>query len=157
MRIDERVEPRVREALAAVVKRDPTRFEAAMAEFDRTNSVQQGVQLATAVVLAVVMDAFGGKPTGDQVVQLAVALAGLEQWMQPTAEEISAYLNAVLKGQPATDALTGDQVVVLSFLTAGSLLASRSEAADGKRWFNYLDRIEAAIEARGNDTRRDSS
>ncbi|MGH3712146.1 MAG: hypothetical protein ACRDT4_01570 [Micromonosporaceae bacterium] len=147
MKIDMNVEPRVREALAAIVKRDSGRLESAMRAFDETRSIAQGVELATAIVLVVLSDMFDHGPTRDELRGLAGAIAELEQWARPEPAEVEQYLVGVVDGSPLHDTLATDQIIVLSFLVPASLLAGRTKAEDGNRWFDYLDRVEARIEA----------
>ena len=146
MRIDEQVEPRVREALAGVVKRDPARFEAALKTLQDTGSLQHGIELATAITTVVLAQVFGGMPSPEQRRELAAAISELESWAEPTPEEIETFLAALAEHRPLDGVLAPEQVTVLAFLLAGSLLASRAKEEDGAWWFNVLDQVEAIIE-----------
>ncbi len=145
MEIDTKVEPRVREILAALVARDPERLNAAMGALSEGDDVVHGVELATAVVTVVLAEIYHGDSREDELHELAKDIAEQEEWLQPDPHEIELYLNAVAYGQPIPKSLGPEQLVVLSFLSAAFLLAGRSEAQDRSQWSHHLDRVEAVI------------
>ena len=57
-------------------------------------------------------------------------------------------LSAVTTGKPPRLANTAGSVSAV-FVVAANLLATASQPDEGEWWFNYLDKVEAAIEAAG--------
>lgn len=147
MRIDDRVEPLVREALHAAVKRNEDKLDAALKAFPDNDSRTKGLELATAVTAFLLHDMYNGRPTADNLQQVADTVGRMEAWAELTSSDILTYLTALLDGKPLETVLPPGDVIALTFIVAASLLASRSKAEDGKRWFNLLDRVEAAIES----------
>lgn len=147
MEIDDRVEPVVRAVLDAAVHHDSVRFEVALQGFADDASTRKGVELALAICAFVLFDLHDGKPSADQVRELAEEISQQEAWMEPTADEVDAFLTALVNGAPMKDVLPAESVIVLSYLVAANLLASSSNTDEGEWWFNYLDKVEAAIEA----------
>jgi hypothetical protein len=145
MRIDDDIESLVREALDAAVKRDANRFDAAMKAFTTDPIRRAALELAVAITAFVLLDLYGGAPTDDQIRPLADKIAELETWSSLTSDEVRRFLTAVLSGQKL-DSVVPATAVILTFVVPASLLASKP-LDDGDWWFNYLDRVEAAIEA----------
>ncbi|MEV4121036.1 hypothetical protein [Micromonospora sp. NPDC049645] len=148
MNIDDRTEQRVRDTLHWVVKRDLNRFDAALKSFPDEDAQKAALALVVAVSGFVLIDLHGARPTPQQVDVLAEEIGRMEAWAPVSADEVATFMNAVLAGRSLTERLTPDDVVVLAFVVAGSLLAARP-LPEGQWWFNYLDKVEAAIEAAG--------
>lgn len=147
MVIDDQVEPLVREALHGAVKRDDDRLSAALRAFPDEGTRTKGLELALAVTAYLLYDMYDGRPSADELRELAGTVADMESWSDLRSGEINTFLTTALDGKPLDTVLPADDVVMLTFIITASLLASRSEAEDGKRWFNLLDKVEAAIEA----------
>nr|WTA66060.1 hypothetical protein OHB51_26755 [Micromonospora sp. NBC_00855] len=148
MKIDERVEQLVRDTLHWAVKRQPVEFDEALKAFSDGSTRQSALELLAAVVAFVSADICQGKPTPEQIRQLADEVAEAEAWSSATSPEVEAFLTAVVTGRPLSGVLPAGSAVVLAFVVAASLLSSRPKN-EGEWWFNYLDKVEAAIEAAG--------
>ncbi|QOC91132.1 hypothetical protein [Micromonospora craniellae] len=148
MKIDDEVENRVRTTLHHVVKQQLGDFTDSVASYPDDRSRRQALELLVAVTHFVVLDAYGGLPTDDEVRDLAETVTDAESWLPVSVDEVEGYLRAVLVGRPLAEVLSPTTAVVLAFAVTGSLLSSRCQP-DGEWWFNYLDKVEAAIEAAG--------
>jgi hypothetical protein len=148
MVIDDRVEPLVRAVLDAAVMRDTARFQAALAAFPDDEATRKGVELALAVIGFVLLDVHGGKPSPDDVQAVAADISRQETWIGPTVDEVTTFITALLNGRSLGETLPSESVIVLAYVVAANLLASSSNPDDGEWWFNYLDKVEAAIESR---------
>ncbi|MEW2146821.1 hypothetical protein AB0869_28830 [Micromonospora vinacea] len=148
MKIDERVEQLVRDTLHWAVKRQPVEFDEALRAFSDGSKRQSALELLAAIVAFVSADICQGTPTPEQIRQLAEEVAEAEEWSSATSPEVEAFLNAVVTGRPVSGVLPAGSAVVLAFVVAASLLSSRPKI-EGEWWFNYLDKVEAAIEAAG--------
>jgi hypothetical protein len=145
--IDDRTEPLVREALAAAVGQDPERFRGAVRAFPDDDAMTRGVQLACALALFVLDDLFEGRrPTEEEIRSLAGDVATSEDWADVTLDEVAAFFVAGYDRISAEAVLPLERVLILCYVVAANLLSSYHE--DGEEWWEYLDRAEAAIEAR---------
>lgn len=148
MKIDEGTEQRVRDTLHWVVKRDLEKFDAALKSFPDESAQEAALALVVAVSGFVLIDIHGARPTPQQVDVLAEEIGRMEAWASVTSDDAALFMNAVVAGGSLTERLTPEDVVVLAFVVAGSLLSARP-MPEGQWWFNYLDKVEAAIEAAG--------
>jgi hypothetical protein len=148
MRIDEQAEPLVREILAGVVKRDGDRFTRALAAVTDERTAQEAVRLALAVVGFVLVDQYGREPTAAEVERVATKAAEVEAWSELDAGVLGEVMRAVLDRRPAN--LDARIAVAAPFVVAGYLLAAGSEKSEW--WFDYLDRVEAALERTSGET-----
>ncbi|BCJ60347.1 hypothetical protein [Micromonospora endophytica] len=146
MKIDEAVEQRVRDTLHWVVKQNADKFDKALRGFPDEKSRLHALELLARVNAHAATDVFGHRPSPDEIRALADKIARSEAWSVAPPTEIATFLDAVLEGRPLAEALPADSVVFLSFIVAGNLLSSQP-MPEGKWWFDYLDRIEATIEA----------
>jgi hypothetical protein len=144
VKIDDRVEPLVREALTAVVKHDPERLQRALEAFPDDDTMTKGTQLAVAVSLYVLHEVYGRRPTEAELRAVAGKVADLENWAGVATDEVMAFLTAAFDRTRVDQILPLDRVALLAYVVAGNLLASLCK--DGEWWFNYLDRVEAVIE-----------
>ncbi|MEU4564750.1 hypothetical protein AB0F72_40745 [Actinoplanes sp. NPDC023936] len=147
MIVDDRVEPLVREIFGAVVKRDEDKLDAVLNSFPDDDSRLKGLHLALAVCGFVVHDAYDGKPTPDEIRLLADEISSMEQWSALSGAQVTEFLDAVLHGKSLTPLFDPVSATMLTYVVTGSLLASSTKIRKGEWWFNYLDRVEAAIEA----------
>lgn len=145
MKIDRQVEPLVREALTAVVKRDPERLARALATFPAGEATVSGARLAMAVALYVLRDQSGQTPTEKEIRVVAGDIAKAEDWTDVTPDEITTALNSALGGVRADSVLPMERILLLAYVIAGYLVSSYRR--DDDEWWDYLDRAEAAIEA----------
>lgn len=146
MEIDSRVEPLVRAVLNAVVKRDAERLQAALTAFPDADKMATGYRLAAAVALYVLHDQYGRQPTPDEIRAVADKTAELENWTDITSNEIRDFLTAIYAQNTTADAIMPlKRAVLVSYVLTGDLLSSCRR--QDEKWWDYLDRAEAAIEA----------
>jgi hypothetical protein len=149
VRIDDEVEGLVRAILDAAVHRDADRFDSALdALGSEQEQLTKAVELTLAVNAAVLFEVHDGPPSHQKVSALARDISHQEQWAEVSVQEIHDLLTAVTaRGPlPASTNATGATAV---FVVAANLLATASQPDEGEWWFNYLDKVEAAIEAAG--------
>jgi hypothetical protein len=146
MRIDDRIEPLVRQALEGAVKRDGDRLDAALTAFPDETSRLAGLQLVVAICGMTLVELYGDKPSADDIQALADKVAEMEGWASITSGEVSTFLTALINATPLEQALSPERIVPLAFIVTASLL-SGAPRAEGEWWFNRLDQVEAAIEA----------
>ncbi|MBM0233146.1 hypothetical protein JNW91_15515 [Micromonospora sp. STR1_7] len=146
--IDERVEQLVRDTLHWAVKRQPAEFDEALKTFSDVPTQRSAMELLVAISAFVAVDMCGGKPSPVQIRELATEVAEAEDWSSATPQEVEAFLSTILTGRSLSGVLPAGSAVVLAFVVAASLLSSRPKS-EGEWWFNYLDKVEAAIEAAG--------
>lgn len=145
MRIDDQLEPLVREVLDAAVKRDGDRLDAALDAFTDQSQQRMGLELLVAIARYVLLDLYQGQRPGDeQVHELADQIAEMESWSTLPADEIRSFLLLLLGDTSET--VDPDAAVLLPFVVTATLLSSRRRP-EGQHWFNYLDQVEAALEA----------
>jgi len=145
--IDERIEPLVRAALGAAIKQDVDRLDAALTAFPDDAARRKGLELAVAISGFALFDMYGGKPWAKQVREAASAIAQLAQWLGVTADEANAYFTSLVEGAPLESALDAEAAVPVIFVITATLLAASPRVGQDEWWFNYLDRIEAQLEA----------
>ncbi|GGM21882.1 MULTISPECIES: hypothetical protein [Micromonospora] len=148
MEIDDQVEEKVRDTLHWAVKRQDRDFDAALARFSTRAERSAALELLVAISRFVTYDLCAGTPSPGQVAALAAEIAVAESWSGLSSDEVGSYLDLVTRGDLAQDQLTGEAFVVLSFVVSASLLAMRPKQ-EGEWWFDYLDRVESALEAAG--------
>jgi hypothetical protein len=144
MKISRTVEPLVREALGAAVKRDWGRFARAMEAFPSEEDGREGLQLATAVALFVLHQEHGHPPSQTEIEQLAREIAEVETWTTLSQGEIRSGLLAMTQKGATEPGVPQEVLMVLPYVTAAYLLAGAVEPP--KWWFNRLDEVEAAID-----------
>jgi hypothetical protein len=141
------VEPLVRRVLGTVVKRNEGEFDAALLALPDDETRAKSLELAVTICAFVLLDTYEGRPSPAEIRLAAGTVAEMEQWAMLIAEEVSTFLNAVLDRRPLAGTLDPQTAVMLTFIVTGSLLAASPKIGEGEWWFNYLDRVEAAIEA----------
>lgn len=145
MRIDDQVEQVLREALTAAVKEDPARLQRAFAAFS-DDDLLQGTRIAAAISLQVLSESYGHSPNAAEIQSVAAKTATMESWTDVSANEVAAFLTAAHAGRKATEVLPANRIAPIAFVLAANLLASCCR--EGEYWFDYLDRVEAVLEAR---------
>lgn len=145
MRIDAGAEVMARAAIHAAVKQDFAKLDETLRGFSDDELTRKAVELTLAVILFVLRDAYGGKPDDNQVRALAAAIAQSEAWVRATAEEISIFLLRLVNGESFVGKVPTENVVILGFVVAGYLVSSKRR--DDEKWWDHLDRVEAALEA----------
>lgn len=146
MKIDGRVEPLVRDALHNAIKHDIDGLDTSLKAFRDETSRRAAIQLSIAVCAYVVLDLYGGQsPSDEQIQALATQVADSEsEWSGLDVAEIATFLRLVLGMESAQ--VDPDAGVLMAFVVTARLLAGRP-MPEGKWWFNYLDQVEAALEA----------
>lgn len=146
--IDDRIEECVRQALNAVIRGSTSLLAEAHHAFGDDVSRTEGCRLACAIASFVAHEVHGGRPTPDQIEDLAATISAHEAWSGVTGMEVRALL-AVVTGHAGRDGiaqlLPPRRVPLVCFVTAGSLLASTRRPDEP--WWDHLDRVEAGIEA----------
>jgi hypothetical protein len=145
MKIDSRIESLVREALTAVVKRDPKRLQTAIAVFPDEHALTAGYRLAAAIALYILHDQYGRQPTPAEIRAVADKLVELEGWTDIRAEEVVRYLTTLYDGTRVDEVLPLERAFLVSYVLAGDLLSTCRHTTED--WWDYLDRAEAALEA----------
>ncbi|MGC5330879.1 hypothetical protein [Micromonospora sp. DT62] len=148
MKIDDRVEGLVRSVLDAAVHKDTDRLAAATASLGDEATVTKAVELSLAVAAAVLFEVHEGMPSADQVTEISRTIAEQERWSGVRAAEVDSLLQAISTGSPVV-AGSGSASAAVPFVVTANLLAAASQPDEGEWWFNYLDKVEAAIEAAG--------
>jgi hypothetical protein len=147
VKIDDRVEALVRAALDAAVHRDVPRFDDALQALQSEATLEPAIELVLSIAAFVLFETHGGNPTAEQITALAGEISRQEDWAAPAAQDIEVLLTVVNTGDPAGLASLSSDAAVIAFLVAANLLTTASRPDDGEWWFNYLDKVEAAIEA----------
>jgi hypothetical protein len=146
MKIDERIEAHVREAFSAVIGKDGDRLVAALDGLDEHDS-QIAIGLGLTVCEFVLKDAYGDNPTEAELLDEARDIVAAEsEWVDlGTPEQVATFLGAVAREDTSFAGLSRKDIVGLTFVCGGHLLATRS--LDDQKWWEYLNEIWAAVEA----------
>lgn len=147
MKVDSAAEAAMRTAIHAAVKRDFGKLDENLRGFGDDETVRAVMELALTVIGFLMIDIHQGVPDDRQVSAVASAIAEQEQWAEPTYDEVNAFLSRLMRGEPFGGVVPAENVFVLAFVVAGNLLSSCRR--DDEKWWDYLDRIEDAIEAAG--------
>ncbi|WP_433310753.1 hypothetical protein ACQP0U_23370 [Micromonospora sp. CA-269861] len=149
MKINEQVEALVRAVLDAAVHRDSDRFDSAFNALGASQAtLTKAVELTLAVNAAVLFEVHDGLPSTHEINELSRNIGHQERWAEVSAADVHAVLSAVTTGNPPRLASTAGGLSAV-FVVAANLLATASQPDEGEWWFNYLDKVEAAIEAAG--------
>jgi hypothetical protein len=147
VKIDEQVEPLVREALGAVIARDSDRFSTALTAVASAGDLaaNKAVNLALRVAAYALLDVHeGSAPDDEQIRELAKSFCEMEEWAAPDEQAAVKLLTVLGTGTSVDEVLSPEQTSVLVFLLGGWLL---SAFLDGdKHWPDYLDNILDALE-----------
>lgn len=146
MKIDDKVEPLVRDALHGAIKHDIDRLDTSLKAFRDEASRRKATQLLVAVCGYVLVDLYGGqKPNDEQIQALAEQVTRSEGGWSGLDDpsEIAAFIRLALGD--GSQHVEPDAGVLMIFVVTARLLAGRP-MPEGKWWFNYLDQVEAALE-----------
>lgn len=154
MRIDPTTEEPTRELLGHAIRGEYDEFQRGLMGFANDEGLQQALLLAIAIAAYVAVDDNDGKrPTEDDLRELAESLAEIETRITITAEEAHAYLGKVVFGdQSLTDVFSEQDAARLPFIITGLLVAANTNTEAGQKWPEYLDAVEAALEATPDPT-----
>ncbi|MBO4207455.1 hypothetical protein [Micromonospora echinofusca] len=145
MIIDDEVEQKVRDTLHWAVKQKPHELDQAIRSFTDERTRLAALELLVQICRYVSVDAFGHIPSTEEIDALAFEVSETESWASLTKDEVATYLNTVVHGHLSGATLPSERFVTLSFTVAASLLSSQPKP-DDEWWFDYLDKVEAAIE-----------
>jgi hypothetical protein len=149
MKIDDEIERQVREAYAAAVGRQADRSASAMQALAARGdeAFRQGVTLALAVDVYVLVALHEGVPGDNQVQQLAASFTAMEAWAEIDQASAEAFLNALAERRDPATVLPPAQAVQATFVIGGWLLSAF--LPEGKIWEDFLDEALAALEGDG--------
>jgi hypothetical protein len=146
MRIDERVEARVRESFGAVLDRDGNRMTAAFEGLDESDS-ELAIRLGVYVVGFVMNDAFREGPAAADAHATARDIIESEgSWVDVgTPDEVANFLLSAARSDITFPGVPKEDLVGLTFVCGAYLLGTRR--LESQQWFEYLDQIWAVLEA----------
>jgi hypothetical protein len=145
VQIDDRMEGLVRTTLHAAISRDPVSLRQAISAFPDAATATAGYRLAVTVALVILEDQRGRRPTEAEVRQVADTFAADDDWTGITSDEIVALVSAAHRVVMVDTLLPIERAVFVSYVLAGGLLAAHHRPDE--KWWDYLDRIESALEA----------
>ncbi|MEU8214209.1 hypothetical protein AB0C47_00385 [Micromonospora taraxaci] len=147
MKINSSVEAAMRTTIHAAVQRDFAKLDDRLRTLKDDDTAAATVELALALVGFLMVDIHQGRPSDDQISAVAEEVAEAESWAQPTSREVADFLMRLMRGEPFTAAVPSENVIILAFVVAANLLSSCRR--DDEKWWDYLDRVEALMEAAG--------
>jgi len=145
MKIDSRVEPLVRNTIHTAVIGDFWKLEKALQSFPDDEAAQKAIELGVSLIYVLMIDIHEGMPSDDEIQGLAAEVARAEAWAMPTEEQVTTFLRHIMNGKPFAGVVPVEDVVILTFVVAAHLLSSCRR--DDEEWWDYLDRVEAVLEA----------
>jgi hypothetical protein len=145
MRIDERVEGRLRECYSGAIAKDSDRISAALAGITKDDTTRL-LGLGLFVVGFVVKDVLREDLTDERIRELAEKIVTKQaDWMElGDPSEVAAFLKAAATGDRQLAGLGGEDITGLVIICGAHLL--NYYRLDGQRWFQYLDEIWANLE-----------
>lgn len=146
MQIEPMVEQLTRRLFGHALRAEHDDFQRRLADADG-ETVSQAIRLAATIAAYVAIDACGGaRPTEEELRTIASNLAEADEHYSLTADEVHAYLTkGVFGGQAVHELLAPEDAVRLPFIIGVYLVSDYHD--DDQAWWDYLDTIEAAIEA----------
>jgi hypothetical protein len=145
MLLDELIERHVRDAFGSAVNRDGDRLVESLRGLDEADS-QRALGLALYAVGFVVNDVERDGAADKDLLELARQIVESESgWVTLDENAIVALLRAAATGNTTLAGVNKDDVVFLTFVSGGHLLAAFS--LDNQRWHEYLDEIWAVLES----------
>lgn len=147
MKVNSDAEAAMRKAIHVAVKRDFAKLDESLRSFRDDAAVRATMELTLTVISFLMVDIHGQRPGEAQVSAVAKQIADAESWAEPTQAEVEAFLGQLMRGLPLAGVVPTENVFILSFVIAANLLSSCRR--DDEKWWDYLDRIEDAIEVAG--------
>lgn len=146
MRIDPKAEQLTRDLFGHALRAEDEDFQGRLAGAD-AETVSDGIRLAATIAAYVAIDACGGeKPSDDDLRTIAANLAEADEHYALSADEVQTYLvKGVFGGQAIHELLPSEDAVRLPFIIGVYLVSGYHD--DNQAWWDYLDEVEAAIEA----------
>lgn len=150
MKIDPAVEEPTRKILDRVLHDDLDVVESTVAGLVEAGRVDESLALACRIAGTVVVDINGGaEVTHERLDELARELVEIDAGRNGLGtDEVSTFLKRVVFGGERLDiVLSVDDAVRVPYAVAATLVGSGANVEDDQQWPDYLDEIEAAIEA----------
>jgi hypothetical protein len=146
MRIDERIEQRVRDAFGAVANRDGAGMAAAPQGLSNED-VATALSYGLFVVGFILNDVLREGPTDEDYEVIAGrAIDAASGWIDlGDRAAVVALLRAAAKGDPSVPGVSPEDVLGHTFVLGGYLL--QAYRLDNQHWWEYLDDIWAQLEA----------
>lgn len=146
MKIDDRVEERVRAAFSGVVGKDAEAMQEALRPLDQNES-RLAVTYATLVCGYITRHIFDNVLSEDRLRALAAdVVTTVREWVDlGSVESVASFLKEASSADPDYSAMTEEDLVGYSFVIGGYLLSRYRP--EGMRWFEYLDKIWNEAEA----------
>jgi hypothetical protein len=148
VKIDDRAEEIARKLFGFAIRAELDDFERSIADA-KPEILSEARRLSVAVADGVVLVVTEGQqPSDADLRKIAETAASVEKRYELSKDEVHAFLSKVVFGGQALDDVfsTGDAVTV-PFIVAGNLLGSYRNAEQDQGWWEFLDEVEAAIEA----------
>lgn len=142
MKIDERVEPAVREALGAAVAGEADRFDQAIERIGARGDdfARDAVNLGLAIDVAALFVVHQGRhPDDEQLADLARSFNEAEDWAEIAPDAPLKFLTALADQTPITEVVPLGDAALLTFGVGGWLLSAF--LPEGAEWTDFLDRI----------------
>ncbi|GAB3802864.1 hypothetical protein [Micromonospora zhanjiangensis] len=154
MRIDERVEGRLRECYSGAIAKDSDLITAALAGITKEDTAHL-LGLGLFVVGFVVKDVLREDLTDESIRDLADKIVTKQaDWIDlGDASEVTAFLKAAATGDRQLAGLGGEDITGLVIVCGAHLL--NYYRLDGQRWFQYLDEIWSILESTPEPTSQD--
>lgn len=148
MPISAKVEEPTRELIGHVIHGGQDEFEGKLEGLDKT-TLEQAVALAMSISGAVAAHVSEANPPSDVALRtLASTVQKVEKEYSLDADEVYRYLSQCIFGSATLSGVfPAHDAVRLPFMIAGNLLASYTKHEQGQAWTDYLDQIEAALQA----------
>ena len=148
MKIDNAVEPVVREAFASSVAAEPDRLNNALEDIGTRGDqfAQDALRLALSIdaaALYIVHD--GQRPSSEQLRSLVQDFVKTETWADIASGIPIKFLTALAEGTSVFEVLPPEDVSDVTFVVGGWLLAAF--LPEGKDWTDFLDEILDGLEA----------
>jgi len=150
MRIDPKLEPKVREALAGAVAQEPDRFRTALLDLSETDEqFLSALELALNIVVATVVSIDEGEiPSHDRICELAEFFEQAGTWSDVSAQGVADLLSAIFGGRNPLEIMSPMEAATTTLALGGWLLAA-FPMAEGSRWTDFLDAVLLGLEQKG--------
>ena len=142
--VDVKIEPVVREAFAAAVRRDSARFEQALKAIP-PGEAEAALKLAFGIDSFLARDIFDAPPTTEDMNELANEFVAMESWF-PASELPATQFFRMLGGIRDDNPPDPSQLALLCFLVGGWLLSAFLDETSDQDWVDRLDEVLEAID-----------
>lgn len=148
MRIDPSFEEPARELFGFAIRAELEQFAEKLRSLDEER-LTGALRLAVLVAGRLVLDVTEGEqPSDADLRKMAETAAEVETRYSLDEEKVHTFLARGVFGDAALEEVFSPvDVATVPFLVTGNLLGSYTSIDEGQEWWEYLDQIEAAIEA----------